>query len=123
MKNRRVHLTLNGIDVGKTICNPGAFWKYRCDSIPIKTTQNLVQITCGNCLQILKRRGEKSVEYIDYYEYKGERYSFENNVVFKHPDTREWIDAVLYCNYEGTDYYVREEKDFKAKFKPIIRRE
>lgn len=51
------------------------------------------------------------------YEYKGKKYSVQGSVKFKHPETRQWIEAVEYCDWEVSETYVREKNEFLSKFK------
>lgn len=53
------------------------------------------------------------------FEYKGKNYGLIGQVKFKHPDTREWINAVAYRKIENdeTMIYVRELNEFHERFK------
>lgn len=55
------------------------------------------------------------------FSYKGNDYEVLNNdAAMKHPETREWVRAVIYrSTHELGSCYVREAKDFESKFKPI----
>lgn len=50
--------------------------------------------------------------------YKGKKYTVQRIVKMKHPETREWIEAVEYNDWEVLNFYVREKSDFLNKFKP-----
>ena len=55
-----------------------------------------------------------------YYKYKNDEYIVLNNEIkFKHPQTREWINSVLYRSLSTGEEYVREFEEFKYKFKEI----
>jgi len=56
-----------------------------------------------------------------YFEYKGNYYYIISNSSIKNPTTREWLPAICYKKYQEspTRIYVREEKDFKKKFKKV----
>ena len=38
---------------------------------------------------------------------------------FKHPESREWIDAIAYYQKENSKSYVREKKEFYKLFKRV----
>lgn len=52
------------------------------------------------------------------YQYKGKKYTFQKELKFKHPETREWVEAVEYLSWENDECYVREKKEFYKIFKP-----
>lgn len=52
------------------------------------------------------------------YVYKGNKYYMRGKCLFKHPITREWESAVMYTSLKTGLQFVREENDFKVKFKP-----
>lgn len=53
----------------------------------------------------------------------GNIYILAGAVKMKDPHTRKWKDAVLYMEWPkikpGADIYVREEQDFRERFKEI----
>jgi hypothetical protein len=51
------------------------------------------------------------------YIYKGKKYSVQRLVKFKHPESRQWIEAVEYCDWDVLQTYVREKKEFLERFK------
>ena len=52
-----------------------------------------------------------------YYKYKNNEYIVLNNKIkFKHPQTREWVSAVLYRSLSTGGDYVRELKEFYSLF-------
>lgn len=52
-----------------------------------------------------------------YYKYKNDEYIVLNNEIkFKHPQTREWVDAVLYKSLSTGEEYVRELEEFYSLF-------
>jgi len=56
------------------------------------------------------------------YKYKGNLYILLNHCEFKHPDTREWISAVVYtpCKDKDVKVYVRESVEFFDRFEEVI---
>ena len=55
----------------------------------------------------------------EIYEYKGNRYCVENATAFKHPETREWIDALIYYSLKDGRRWVREINEFKRLFTKV----
>lgn len=53
------------------------------------------------------------------YAYKDKSYRVHSSAEMKHPESGKWIKCVVYHSIENGKMYVREEKDFKAKFKPV----
>lgn len=56
-----------------------------------------------------------------YFRYKGNKYQLVGVGKMKHPETREWVDAVMYKssslkNEERDKLYTREIEDFRSKF-------
>ena len=41
----------------------------------------------------------------------------DDNAEMKNPETREWIKCVIYKSLDSGKTYVREETDFREKFK------
>lgn len=53
------------------------------------------------------------------FEYKGKNYTLiADEVMLKHPVTREFLPAVLYKNQEGL-MFCRLKSEFLAKFKKV----
>lgn len=54
------------------------------------------------------------------YEYKDNKYWIENSgkiIKMKCPETRKWVNAVMYvADKQWADLYIREVEDFKKKF-------
>jgi len=58
-------------------------------------------------------------EVVEYFEYKGNEYLVLGEVKMKHPETREWVDAIRY-HTEGVNLeFVREKKEFLKLFKRV----
>ena len=56
---------------------------------------------------------------VDKYTYEGNTYIILGYVPFKHPDTREWLDAVHYLQLESGLDFVREKEEWFKQFKLI----
>ena len=54
------------------------------------------------------------------YKYKGKKYTLQRELEFKHPETREWVEAVEYLSWENDQCYVREKKEFYERFERLI---
>jgi len=52
------------------------------------------------------------------YKYKGNIYKVTGPGKFKHPETREWVEAIVYTNAMSMTF-MREEKDFFKRFKEV----
>jgi len=55
------------------------------------------------------------------YSYKGNTYVITGFTYFKHPDTREWVDCILYtkAGISMPNVYCRERKEFLDKFENL----
>ena len=51
-----------------------------------------------------------------YFRYKEKKYTLLGVGKMKHPETREWVDAVMYMSSRTGDCYSREKQDFEEKF-------
>jgi hypothetical protein len=49
------------------------------------------------------------------YSHDG-RYRIANEARMKNPETREWMDCIIYSNVDNGSLYVREKDDFFEKF-------
>ena len=59
---------------------------------------------------------ENDLSGLFVYVYKGNKYLKLGKTKFKHPETRKWIDAILYSDVDGTGIYVRELEEFNKLF-------
>lgn len=50
------------------------------------------------------------------YSYKGNTYKVVEFGQMKHPEKREWVDAVFYKSELDNKTYCREKSDFETKF-------
>jgi hypothetical protein len=55
----------------------------------------------------------------DKYTYKGNEYIIENISAFKHPDSREWVDCVIYISLTDWKRWVREKTEFYRLFTKV----
>lgn len=55
------------------------------------------------------------------YIYKSNIYRIVRETRFKHPQTREWLDAVVYtcADKENGEWFVREKTEFFDRFKEV----
>jgi hypothetical protein len=54
------------------------------------------------------------------YTYKGKNYEIFNEGKMKNPQTREWVDCIIYMPRErDTTLYVREKSEFLNRFKEV----
>lgn len=53
------------------------------------------------------------------YPKNGQIYVVRSECRMKHPVTREWIDAVIYIQENGTEIYVREAEEFTQRFEEL----
>ena len=56
---------------------------------------------------------------MDKYSYKGNEYYIENSSAFKHPESREWVECVIYISLTDGMRWVREKKEFFKLFKLV----
>ena len=60
---------------------------------------------------------EQTISVGKVVEYKKNKYRVKEFVLLKHPDSGEWLQAVLYRQFGGQGLmFVREKKDFIMKF-------
>lgn len=53
------------------------------------------------------------------YTYKGRTYQIINEeILMKHPTTRQWVTAVQYVSASGQQF-IREKQDFQEKFTKV----
>lgn len=55
------------------------------------------------------------------YNYKGQNYQVERELLLKHPVLRTWVPAVQYrptVSGGGSQFFVRERSEFLDRFKP-----
>lgn len=57
----------------------------------------------------------------DHYTHKekGHTYIIVKELKCKHPDTGEWYEAILYCQLESGESFVRSKESFNANFKRL----
>ena len=48
------------------------------------------------------------------------RYRIVNEARMKNPETREWMDCIIYSNVDNGSLYVREKDDFFEKFVEVV---
>lgn len=48
------------------------------------------------------------------------RYRIVNEARMKNPETREWMDCIIYSNVDNGAIYVREKDDFFEKFVEVV---
>lgn len=48
------------------------------------------------------------------------RYRIVNEARMKNPETREWMDCIIYSNVDNWAIYVREKDDFFEKFVEVV---
>ena len=53
------------------------------------------------------------------YSHDG-RYRIVNEARMKNPETREWMDCIIYSNVDNESLYVREKDDFFEKFVEVV---
>jgi len=53
------------------------------------------------------------------YKYKDKEYIVIHRIKSKHPQTREWYDAIAYASADQKNIYSREEKEFYELFKLV----
>jgi hypothetical protein len=53
------------------------------------------------------------------YSHDG-RYRIANEARMKNPETREWMDYIIYSNVDNGSLYVREKDDFFEKFIEVV---
>lgn len=53
------------------------------------------------------------------YHYKGNDYYIQEYSAFKHPETRKWIDCVVYYSAKDGRRWVREKEEFFKLFKLV----
>lgn len=68
--------------------------------------------------KIIKNR-MKIYSYTDQERGYAEYELLKDNISFKHPDSGEWIEAVLYKSLKDGKEYVRQKVDFINKFKEV----
>lgn len=69
------------------------------------------------CILISKYSAKKHIDSSTYiYPKTGHKYLCLTKCKLKCPSTGNWYEAVIYEGIEDGNYYVREEKDFLAKF-------
>ena len=51
-----------------------------------------------------------------YFKYKENKYTLIGYGKMKHPETREWINAVMYISVKTRECYSREKSDFESSF-------
>lgn len=55
-----------------------------------------------------------------HFEYKKGLYLVIDVCSFKNPETRKWVEAVMYCR-KGGQLWVRERQEFLTRFEEVKR--